>query len=61
MADLKINDDAPRAVSSESERLITLNVNGQQWRVDVMKEETFVVHAALQVGPYWHQAGMRSR
>jgi hypothetical protein len=45
----------------ERERLITLNVNGQQWRVDVMKEETFVVHAALQVGPYWHQAGMRSR
>ena len=33
------------------ERLITLNVNGQQRRVD----------AALQAGPHRHQAGMRPR
>ena len=39
MAALKINDDAPRAFQAESERLITLNLNGQQWRVDVMKHE----------------------
>jgi aerobic-type carbon monoxide dehydrogenase small subunit (CoxS/CutS family) len=75
MADFKINDDAPKAVSRRnfikgvitsgvavssasylfrastlvqgqqlttgvSERLITINVNGQQRRVDVMKQET---------------------
>ena len=43
------------------ERLITLNVNGQERRVDVMKQETLAHDAALQAGAHRHQARLRPR
>ena len=50
-----------QAPGSLGERLITLNVNGQQRRVDVMKQETLAHDAALQAGPHRHQARLRPR
>jgi aerobic-type carbon monoxide dehydrogenase small subunit (CoxS/CutS family) len=41
------------------ERLLTLNVNGQDRRVDVMKQETLAMTLALQAGADGHQAGLR--
>ena len=43
------------------ERLITLNINGQNRRVDVMKQETLAHDAALQAGADRHQARLRPR
>ena len=43
------------------ERLITLDINGQQRRVDVLKNETLAMTLALQAGADRHQARMRSR
>jgi len=40
-----VRADQPAAGSVE--RLVTLTVNGQQRRVDVMKQETLAHHAAL--------------
>ena len=43
------------------ERLITLNVNGQNRPVDVMKQETLALDPALQARTDRHQAWLRSR
>ena len=47
--------------ASGTERLITINVNGQQRRVDVLKQETLAWTSALQAGPYRHETGLRPR
>src|SRR5712691_6898770 len=41
------------------ERLITLTVNGQQRRVDVMKQETLAWTLRYKLGLNRHQAGLR--
>ena len=46
---------------SVGERLITLNVNGQQRRVDVMKQETLAWTLRYKLGLTGHQAGLRPR
>ncbi len=48
-------------ISGAGERLISINVNGQQRRVDVMKQETLAWTHPLQTGPDGHQAGLRPR
>ena len=41
------------------ERLITLNINGQQRRVDVMKQETLATTLRYKVGFHRHEARLR--
>ena len=50
-----------QSTAGVGERLITLNVNGQQRRVDVMKQETLASTLRYKLGPHRHQAGMRPR
>ena len=49
----------PLLVQGSVERLITLNVNGQQRRVDVMKQETLAFTLRYKLGAYRHQAWLR--
>jgi hypothetical protein len=53
-----LHDQQSAAVVGE--RLITLNVNGQQRRVDAMKQD-LGVNTTLKTGPDRHEAGMRPR
>ena len=43
------------------ERLITLDINGQQRRVDVLKNETLAMTLRYKLGSHRHQARLRPR
>ena len=49
------------ALPGAVERLMTLNVNGQSRRVDVLKQETLAMTLRYKLGADRYKAGMRPR